>query len=59
MSIEPKATSDTTNFGLTKPDPSDHYDIEVFNQIFDIIDQALQTLNYRNPKQLCPKNKED
>lgn len=44
MSIEPKATSDTTNFGLTKPDPSDHYDIEVFNQNFDIIDQALQTL---------------
>ena len=31
----------TTNYGLTKPDSTEYYDIEVFNVNSDIIDEAL------------------
>jgi hypothetical protein len=32
----------TTNYNLTKPTPNEFYDIRVFNENADIIDQALK-----------------
>ena len=35
-------STQTTNYGLIKPDTADYYDISVFNQNADIIDNALK-----------------
>lgn len=33
--------TETTNYGLTKPDPEDFYDVSIFNTNYDKIDAAL------------------
>ena len=35
----------TTNYGLKKPEPNDHYNIDDFNESFDSIDTELKTVS--------------
>lgn len=36
----------TTNYGLKKPEDSDHYDIDDFNDNWDTLDTALDGLSF-------------
>lgn len=46
----------TTNYGLIKPDPSEYYDVEQFNQNMDVIDGKIKEIDKNNVPNVSTNN---